>query len=366
MKLLRTLIASLTWGSAVMTLLSLVRHPHWIFRLWDFPRVQIASLALIGSAVWQARFTRRTRSDHMMTIAAVAAAAWQAWKIVPYTPLASPQSVRAEHTDPDASVSLMISNVLGTNRQYHRFLSEVRKYDPDIILAVETDDAWVRAIAELNDTYPWRVLQPLDNLYGMVLLSKLELVDPVVRYLVQEDIPSVRTDIRLRNGVITRLHGIHPRPPEPLRGQRSSPRDAELVLVGREIEENPDVPTIVSGDLNDVAWSETSELFVRISGLLDPRVGRGFYNSFNANNPLMRYPLDHVFHSAHFKLISLRRLSHIGSDHFPILIRLMFDPAAPHQQSGPEKEPGDEQQAAGRLAQQREDAATGADRPNDE
>jgi endonuclease/exonuclease/phosphatase (EEP) superfamily protein YafD len=366
MKLLRTLIATLTWGSAAVTGLSLIRHPHWMFRVWDFPRVQIASTAIFGSIVWQTFFARQKLHDRTMTGAALAAAAFHAWKILPYTPLAARQSKQAENRDPAAVVSVLISNVLTPNRQFNRLLQTVRETDPDIILAVETDEEWVEALRELFDEYPYRILHPLDNLYGMALLSKLELVDPSVRFLVQEDIPSVHTGVRLRNGVVIGFHGIHPRPPEPMRGQRSSPRDAELILVGKEIEKNPDVPTIVSGDLNDVAWSETSELFVRISRLLDPRTGRGFYNSYNANNPLFRFPLDHVFHSKHFRVIALERLPHIGSDHFPILIRLAFEPEDAGGQSAPAKKKGDDEQAAQRLEKQREDAANGEDRPDNE
>ena len=366
MVVFRRLLATLTWGSVVVTLLSLIRHPHWFFRVWDFPRAQIAAVGLGAAALWQSLFRAKRPQDRIMTAAAVAAAAWQASKILPYTPLWRPRSLRATRVDPAATFSMMISNVLSTNREYHRFLEVVRANDPDIVLAVETDDAWMEAISGLNEIYPHRIAHPLDNFYGIALLSKLELVDPAIMFLVQDDIPSVHTGVRLRNGVVIRLHGIHPRPPEPLRNQRSSPRDAELVVMGKEIERHPEIPAIVSGDLNDVAWSETSELFVRLSGLLDPRIGRGLYNSFDANNPIMRYPLDHVFHSVHFRLVDLQRLPHIGSDHFPLLIRLMYDPTAPAEQEAPEKEDGDDEQAAERLEQQAEDAATGADRPNDD
>jgi endonuclease/exonuclease/phosphatase (EEP) superfamily protein YafD len=111
----------------------------------------------------------------------------------------------------------------------------------------------------------------------------------------------------------------------------------------------------VAGDLNDVAWSETSELFVRLSGLLDPRAGRGFYNSYNAHNPLFRYPLDHVFHSHHFELVRLERCPPIGSDHFPILIELQYVPEAKAEQQPSEKEAGDEELAQEKLEREAEE-----------
>jgi endonuclease/exonuclease/phosphatase (EEP) superfamily protein YafD len=176
---------------------------------------------------------------------------------------------------------------------------------------------------------------------------------------------SIHTKLTLRSGVEVALHGLHPRPPEPIRDQPSSPRDAELVLAGRAIGDAGDIPTIVAGDLNDVAWSPTSQLFVRLSGLLDPRAGRGFYNSYNANNPLFRYPLDHVFHSKHFTLVRLQRLPSIGSDHFPILIELQYDEEAARTQEESHEKPGDEEFAEEKLEQEAHDAATGADRPRE-
>ena len=136
-------------------------------------------------------------------------------------------------------------------------------------------------------------------------------------------------------------------------------------MVGRAIGESDDEPTIVAGDLNDVAWSPTSELFVRLSGLLDPRTGRGFYNSYNAKSRLFRYPLDHVFHSKHFKLVRLERCPPIGSDHFPILIELQYVPGAEDEQTESRKRPGDERIADEKLEQEAHDAATGADRPKE-
>jgi len=95
-----------------------------------------------------------------------------------------------------------------------------------------------------------------------------------------------------------------------------------------------DMPVIVAGDLNDVAWSATTRLFRKISGLLGPRVGRGVFNTFHVDYPFVRWPLDHLFHSQHFTLQNLQCLPSIGSDHFPLLARLSFAPSHGASQKG--------------------------------
>jgi endonuclease/exonuclease/phosphatase (EEP) superfamily protein YafD len=242
----------------------------------------------------------------------------------------------------------MMSNVLEDNRQYDRLLQRVEQEDPDILITVEVDDGWMEALEPLADHYAHVVRKPLNNTYGMVLFSRFELLDPRIEFLIEDDIPSIHTRVRLPSGVEVSLHALHPRPPEPIHDQDSAPRDAELVIVGRSVAKE-EGPVIVAGDLNDVAWSDTSELFVRLSGLLDPRAGRGFYNSFNAHHPLFRYPLDHVFHSKHFKLVRIERLPDVGSDHFPILIELQYEEAAEVQQEESETKPGDQELAEEKL-----------------
>ena len=95
--------------------------------------------------------------------------------------------------------------------------------------------------------------------------------------------------------------------------------------MGRKAKESGK-PTIVAGDLNDVAWSHTTGLFQKISGLLDPRIGRGFYNTFHARYPAIRFPLDHVFVSESFRLVRLEKLPDMGSDHFPMYVELSYEP----------------------------------------
>jgi hypothetical protein len=121
----------------------------------------------------------------------------------------------------------------------------------------------------------------------MVLYSKLPLIDPEIRFLLKKDIPSIRTQIALPSGQYIWFYGIHSRPPSPTEAETTTRRDAELLIVGREAQQIKQ-PVIVAGDLNDVAWSYTTTLFQKMSGLLDPRIGRGFYrcaghDTFTAN-----------------------------------------------------------------------------------
>ena len=161
--------------------------------------------------------------------------------------------------------------------------------------------------------------RPLDTGYGLILYSRLPLSRTEVEDRVVEGVPSVRTVVTLRTGDHIRLWAVHPEPPVP--EEATTGRDSELASAGLSAKDDP-LPCIVTGDLNDVAWSSTTRQFQRLSGMADPRVGRGFYNTFDARFPFMRWPLDHLFHDAEFRLVSMSRGDKTGSDHFPMIFTL--------------------------------------------
>jgi endonuclease/exonuclease/phosphatase (EEP) superfamily protein YafD len=276
--------------------------------------------------------------------------AYQLWRMWPYTPLHPKQVQRVVQRDEQRSLSVLISNVLMTNRESARLRDLIRRYDPDVILMVETDSWWEAEMREFERTHPHVLKHPRTNTYGMLLYSRAPLVDPQIKFLIEDDVPSIHTGVKLEAGDRVRLRCLHPRPPAPGENTRSTERDAELLLVARELK-GEDLPTIVVGDLNDVAWSRTNGLFQKVSGLLDPRVGRGFFSTFNANWPLVRFPLDHAFVSHHFRLEAFEVLSHVGSDHFPVFVRLNLSPAmAEPNRPPPEASPGEEQEAEKKIS----------------
>ena len=313
------------------TALPLVRKGAWWIRVFDFPRLQITFISAAVLATYLL-FVRDAGTWGVAFVAALAACLlYQCYMMFPYTTFARRQVEQSRNAVDGSSLSLLFANVLMDNRNAARLREIVREADPDIILTVETDEWWLRQLGEFEQTHPHVVRQPQSNTYGMLLYSRLELVNPEIRFIIQDDIPSIHTRVKLGSGQEIELHCLHPRPPFPTEDTSSEKRDAELLVVGKEIK-GKDVPTVVMGDLNDVAWSHTNYLFQDISGLLDPRIGRGFFNTFHAGYPFVRFPLDHFFHSNHFRLANFRRLARFGSDHFPVFITLSYEPEAEARQ----------------------------------
>lgn len=331
--MLKGIVYGLAIFTVFATLMAFVRKTDWWVRIFDFPRLQIASLGVVSLVGFPFVFTVQWL-DIVLLSATMAAIGWQFWRIFPYTPLHRKQVQDAHVLSDDATISIVVANVLTPNRRADKLLSIIESVDPDVILTVETDQWWQEQLSSLDDRYPASLKCPMDNLYGMHLYSRLELIDAEIRYLVEDDIPSMHAQVQLRNGHQLELHCLHPTPPGPTENDTSTERDAELLVVGRDLPKN-NRSVIVAGDLNDVAWSDTAILFQKISGLLDPRIGRGRMSTFHAKYWFMRWPLDHLFHSDDFTLVSMRRLAKFGSDHFPIHVVLHHEPAMETKQSGP-------------------------------
>lgn len=336
---------------SVSSLIPLSRLPQWWIRVFDFPRLQILVLGLTTLVVYLVFWEIRHWAEAAILGLLVVGLLMQIWRILPYSPLYPKEVLSSERLDHEGSrgtIALLIANVLMSNRDSDRLLRIIRDSDPDVIVTLEPDRWWEQQLRVLEDGYPQTVKEPRDNRYGMLVHSRLELVEPEIKHLISDEIPSLHTRVRLASGATVWLHCLHPMPPSPTEAEESTERDAELLVVGREVRDR-DEPTIVSGDLNDVAWSFTTTLFQKISKLLDPRKGRGMFNTYHAEYPLMRWPLDHVFHSDHFTLQEMTRLPAFGSDHFPVYVRLTLQPAAAALQEEVSSNQEDLEQAEERI-----------------
>jgi len=307
----------------IATGLPLINSAAWWIRILDFPRIQIAVLTLLAIILAYVFLDFKWEFKLPLLLILAGALVYQVQFVLVYTPLYKTQAKDSNNQTEENSFSLLVSNVLMENDDKESFHACVKKYNPDILLINEPDQDWADSISKLDEDFLYSIKYPQGNTYGMILLSKLPLTESAVNFLVKDDVPSIFTRITLPSGSIVDFYGVHPEPPKP--GTDTYERDTELLIIGKKIRETKN-PTIVAGDLNDVGWSITSKLFRRYSRLVDPREGRGLYNTYNVFVPLFRYPLDHIFYSKEFGLITLKKLEDIGSDHFPLLIGLNYEP----------------------------------------
>jgi endonuclease/exonuclease/phosphatase (EEP) superfamily protein YafD len=214
------------------TTVSFVPSNEWWIRVLDFPRLQIA----VASAVMLAAclvLVHRGRWRTILIAGLAFAVVAQLARIVPYTRLVEPEVASADSCAEETRIRLFIANVEYANRDSRRLLAMVAAIDPDVLLLTEPGAWWQAQLAPLARERPYTALQPQENGWGMLLYSRFPLVQPQVRFLVEEDIPSITARIRLPSGDHVQFHGVHPRPPRPRND--TGDRDTELTLVAREI-----------------------------------------------------------------------------------------------------------------------------------
>lgn len=335
--------ACLVIFSATVTLFSLLPGKQWWMRVCDFPRIQILSLGIILLcydlcllAILDEHVQPETEVAHgamfFILIASIICQSWWAYRL---TPIAKPElagatrNQAASQQSTHGHIRIIAANIDYTNEQRDRAIRQVLEHNPDVIALIETDDHWTQQIEHALKQLPHSVTEFCAQGCGMALLSRFPIIEQDIKYLVDKDRPSIWATIELPNSDQVHLVVTHPPPPGLPKRRKderhsSKPRDIELDIIAKTISERPNAHWVLTGDFNDVGWSATTLRAKRVSGLLDPRVGRGLFNTFPAGYPFLRYPIDHVLVSPSFRLGSLARLKPNGSDHLPLLVDLVI------------------------------------------
>ncbi len=352
----------------VVSILPEMPSGQWWIRLWEFPRLQLTFvLAVVLLLLIFHAWLKRPRKEHaVLLVLILALAGWQLSHIVPFTavwpnevPTADAQTLENQST-----FKVLTANVTYKNDSYSEVVELIQREDPDLLLLIEIDSEWEEGLAPLNERYEYRVGEVRGEGLGIVLWSRFPFLEQEVKYLVSERRPSLFVTLDIPGIGPIRYVGTHPVPPglkdrithndETTERRDSRVRDAELMLVARHVQQDSDNRWIVTGDFNDVAWSDTTKLFADLSDLKDPRHGRRLLSTYHAERPFWRYPIDHLFVSDGFHLVDLDRIRLKGSDHFAITTTLT---AARKDQAKPEASEDEHQKAQELVEEGTEDAS---------
>ncbi|PKA82568.1 endonuclease/exonuclease/phosphatase (EEP) superfamily protein YafD [Ulvibacter sp. MAR_2010_11] len=313
-------------------------NPHWFFRTPDFIRLQsifVEIVLLVLLILFEDKFTILSWS---ITTALVVVIIYQMVKVFPYSHF---YPRKKPNYPSKGCISILAANVLQTNTNYKQFESLIEQYNADIVITMESNKDWELGLEQIESKYPYSVKIPKENFYGMHLYSKSKPKNVTINYLVDEETPSIFLEYPVSETRNIFIAILHPAPPSPTENETSIDRDAELMLIGKEIEKK-DMPVVVCGDMNDVVWSRTTRLFKKMTSMVDPRVGRGFFSTYHAGYFFMRFPLDHLFHTKDLFVKKMVRTPNFGSDHFGMYyeIHLKKNDSTPStsQLNGDEKE----------------------------
>lgn len=323
-------------------ILPFIVHQHWIFRVPEIGRIQVMFLQIV-IVLSGVLFINDKNELFYISISLHSLLILHHFSLLmPYTSLYKKREKEKIIKQSDA-VSVISVNVYQFNQQYQNLIDLVLEVKPDILLTMESNQAWEDALTAIETDYPNYKKVALENTYGMHFYTRLNVVSIKVNYFISDDLPSIEASVITDDGFNFTFFGVHPPPPSPTEEDTSKERDGELLALGKRVLETKGA-SIVVGDFNNVAWAKSSILFRKTSKLIDPRIGRGFVSTYHARYRLLRFPIDLFFHSTEIFIEDFKTLHDIGSDHLPLFSRFFMNQSEDIQEDEIEILDSDEQE----------------------
>ena len=214
----------------------------------------------------------------------------------------------------------MFLNVQIDNRDYARTIQAVYNARPDFLVLVEVDPRWLSALNELHASYPHAVVHPSPNNFGLALFSTVPLQRADIVPLAIGELPAVIARLGTDNGTFTLL-GTHLIPP--MNAHYAELRHIQLMTIAQLLRQTTP-PVLLLGDLNMTPWSHLFRRLLADTGLQDSTQGRGLQPTWPTQFPPLGIPIDHCLHSPGIHIVQKRIGSHVGSDHYPLIVDFML------------------------------------------
>lgn len=299
-------LAALAAVSIAVTALALAARAWWVAELFTHFRLQLVAGQLVLVAALAALGRGRVA---LLTALAAGLNSWHLHAIVwPAT-----HAVAAAGDE----LRLMTVNVAARNDEHERLFAMIEREQPDVILVVELTERWRRHLKALEADYAYRELVPRDDAFGLGLLSRHPL-DAVSIDNVGAT-PAIDARVGAPGGPF-RLLGVHLVPPTS--GRRAAERNRQLERLA-ERRAAIDGPLVVLGDFNVSPYSPHYSDWLASTALTDTLAGRGPSATWPAFLPVLGTPIDHCFVSEHFTVVERHHLPAFGSDHYPVLVRVL-------------------------------------------
>ena len=188
----RFVLIALAATFAAASLIPLIPTEWWWVRLLDFPRLPFAAALIAVGVGLLMCFQGAPRSSGSALALVVVGLAVNGWILRPYLPS---QGLAPDSCPAERRLSVLIANVQFGNREAGPLLAAVRRTEPDLFLAMETEAWWEDAFKPVADAMPYTLKRITGSYYGIHFFSRLPLVNGEIRHLAGQDTPAVVTGV---------------------------------------------------------------------------------------------------------------------------------------------------------------------------
>ena len=305
---------------ALATVLGLAGTKFWIFEVLDHPRLQyslILAIALIVGGIYRQKWSFLFGVPFALNLVAILPLFFH-----PNLPVSS------------NSIPLTIfhANLDRHNLEYARAIEYVSSQKADLIFLQEVTPTWLNKLKSDLTNYKLHTALPLENSLGVAMLvpisaaPNIEIVTSQILYMpAYSPRPMIQVIVRREGKEIAILST------STARGTNSKGASGFQKIEFDEIakwsvnqQEGQKRAVIAIGDLNSTPWCGRFRQFTVDSNLVNSQLGFGLQTTWPAKLPsLFRIAIDHCLHSKSLRTVERAIGSNIGSDHLPLLVKLL-------------------------------------------
>lgn len=289
----------------ILTNIHLISEWNWILDLFTNFRVYylIAILPFIVIFIW--------RKNYIYLLLSLVLLAINLYYIYPLY-ISSKQS-------PNHRIQILYSNLSIHNKNSGTLLEYIRQIDPPIVAVSELNESHNNVLKPISQTYPYQLILPREDQFGIGLYSKIPLEFSEIIFLGNPYFPSIHVTIKVQS---SEIHILVVHPPPPVSHEFAYYRNLhykELSQLAQKLKSK----IILVGDMNSTIWSpHFQNLF--LSNIFKPTNGFGLQTSWNEDTSIIKLPIDHCIVSQDLHIIKFQKGKNIGSDHTPILCEIGY------------------------------------------
>ncbi|MFK7966231.1 MAG: endonuclease/exonuclease/phosphatase family protein [Burkholderiaceae bacterium] len=216
-----------------------------------------------------------------------------------------------------AQVRLASLNVWFANVDYDGVAAWIEQTDPDIVVLVEVNPPWQKALAQRLSAWPHQHYQENAGRTGKLILSKTEPLS-VQSISSADGRPPLLATLYI-DGATLRVGAVHTH--WPIGARNSRIRNKMLGEIAK-IAQSAETPFIAAGDFNVSPFSPHFQSMLSDGGLRRASAGRGWQPTWPHFLPIAGIEIDHVLVPRSIAVTGFSVHKGLGSDHHGIVADL--------------------------------------------